>query len=302
MNVLVTGASGFVGRHLVKELRNDRAKIKAVGHQADAIEGAEYTQLNLLDAGAVANYSFSGIDVIIHLAGLAAVGPSFKQARHYIDANAGMQINICEALLAQAVNPRVIIVSSGGLYDPANLPLTESSALLPKNPYAVSKMTQELLTQYYVSRGLKLIIARPFNHIGPGQAEGFIVADLAKQVAAAEQGKTRKIKVGNLASKRDYTDVRDIARAYVLLAHKGRLGETYNVCSGTSHSGQEILDGLSKHATCELKVVSDPALMRPSDIPDIYGSYQKLKQDTGWKPSIPLSKTLKDTLDDWRRR
>lgn len=301
MNILITGASGFVGRHLIAEMSEEHT-IKALGHLDAVISGTDYTRLDLLDAKKVSAYSFKDIDAVIHLAGLAAVGPSFEQPRHYIDANAGMQINLCEALLKQGVSPLVLVVSSGGVYDPTTLPLTEVSPVLPKNPYAVSKITQELLAEYYGGRGLNLIVARPFNHIGPGQAEGFIAADFAKQVAEIEKGTLKSLQVGDLTSKRDYTDVRDIVRAYALLIQRGTPGQTYNICSGRSYSGQEILDGLSAHAESKITTTRDPERIRPSEISDIYGSYAKLKADTGWVPQISLDQTLSDVLDDWRQR
>jgi GDP-4-dehydro-6-deoxy-D-mannose reductase len=147
-----------------------------------------------------------------------------------------------------------------------------------------------------------VVIARPFNHIGPGQNLGFLVPDLTKQVVDAERGLAEKIMVGNLEAKRDYTDVRDIARAYRLLLEKGKSGEAYNICSGVSHSGQEMLDLILAKAGSKVIVEQDPARMRPSDTPDIYGSHEKLTIDTGWQPEIPLETTLADVLADWRSR
>lgn len=292
MTTLVTGASGFVGHHLVNELlKNDHAVI-AIGHHATTglDNRATYHQVDLLDDDALSKIDLSAVDSVIHLAGLAAVGPSFSQPRHYIDANAGMTINLFEALIAAKRQPRVVVVSSGALYQPG-LNLDESSPVLPSSPYAISKLTQEYLGSYYGHRGFKVIIARPFNHIGPGQTPGFIVPDLVAQIQA---GGT--IKTGNLATKRDYTDVRDIAAAYTLLLSKGRPGETYNICSGASHSGQEILDLLLADIQPKPDVETDQTKLRPTDINDIYGSHAKLTKDTGWNPGISLAQTLKDVL------
>jgi GDP-4-dehydro-6-deoxy-D-mannose reductase len=167
----------------------------------------------------------------------------------------------------------------------------------------VSKRLQEELAGYYGVRGFEYVIARPFNHIGPGQNTGFLVPDLAKQVAEAEKSGAETIGVGNLSAKRDYTDVRDIVQAYLLLLEKGRSGEIYNICSGRSVSGSEVLDGLLKHSSNKsLRPVEDPAKVRPVDAPEIYGSYDKLKADTGWEPKIALETTLGEALEDWRGR
>jgi GDP-4-dehydro-6-deoxy-D-mannose reductase len=302
MKVLVTGSSGFVGSHLVRLLHEQGCEVIGVGHLAAPSPDSHYHKVDLLDAEAVGQIDFRGVEVVIHLAGLAAVGPSFEQPRRYIDANAGMQINLFEAMLKQGVTARALIVSTGNVYRADHLPITEDAAITTPSPYAVSKMAQEYLTYYYGNRGFKVIIARPFNHIGTGQTEGFIVADLAKQIAVAERQNRSEISVGNLASCRDYTDVRDIVRAYWELIQQGRPGEIYNVCSGTSTSGERILAGLLKHSSIKLTVVPDPAKMRPADIKDIRGSHAKLTADTGWEPHIPLDQTLADVLADWRQR
>jgi GDP-4-dehydro-6-deoxy-D-mannose reductase len=214
----------------------------------------------------------------------------------YINTNIGIQVNLFQAAIAQNVTPRFLIISSGSLYDPkAPLPISESSPINPSSPYAVSKLGQEQMAQYYSQRGFECIVARPFNHIGPGQGPGFIVPDLAQQIVTGET-----VKVGNLDSERDYTDVRDIARAYRLLLENGKAGETYNVCSGKSVSGHQILDGLQKAAGSSAAVEQDPSRMRPADNPVIYGSHDKLTADTGWQPEIKLETTLADVIADWR--
>jgi GDP-4-dehydro-6-deoxy-D-mannose reductase len=196
-----------------------------------------------------------------------------------------------------------LTVSSGSLYNPnAALPLTEISEILPSSPYAVSKLGQEQIAQYYTIRGFDSIIARPFNHIGPGQSEGFLVPDIAKQISLIEKGRSSKLSVGNLEARRDYTDVRDIARAYRLLIEKGKSNEIYNVCSGKSWSGQEILDKLVVYSKTSVEAMKDPSRMRPSDAPDIYGSYEKTTRDTGWRPEINIDQTLLEALEDWRSR
>jgi GDP-4-dehydro-6-deoxy-D-mannose reductase len=305
--VLVTGANGFVGQHLVKELSENGITVVGVGGTVGSKEKssyvAEYMVLDLNDASAVQKIDFRDIDGVIHLAGLAAVGPSFDDPLKYIKVNVGIEINLFEAALAQDAKPKFLIISSGSLYDPkAALPLTEASAVIPSSPYAVSKIGQEEMARYYGLRGFACVIARPFNHIGPGQNPGFLVPDIAQQVIDCEQGKSSEVLVGNLDAQRDYTDVRDIARAYRLLLEKGAAGETYNICSGKAVSGHDMVSGILAAAGSKAPLKEDPGKMRPSDSPIIYGDSSKLTAATGWKPEIPLETTLSDVIADWRAR
>jgi len=305
--VVVTGANGFVGKHLIKELLDNGYKVVAIGGSQvaalEATEGVQYMTLDLTQPDEAAKIDFSGVSGVVHLAGLAAVGPSFDKPMEYIDVNIGIEVNLFEAALSQKAAPRFLIISSATLYDPsAPQPLTESSPLLPNSPYAVSKIGQEQMARYYATRGFEAVIARPFNHIGPGQGPGFIVPDLAQQIVAADKATSPTISVGNLDAKRDYTDVRDIVRAYRLLIEKGRSGEVYNICSGKPLSGHEIFDGLCAAADVEPEVKQDPAKMRPSDTPLISGNYDKLAKDTDWHPEILLKTTLADVITDWQLR
>lgn len=306
MKVLVTGANGFVGPHLVQAMLEAGHSVIATGSngKSDLPEGITLTSLDLTDSAQVATLDFREIDGVVHLAGLAAVGPSFDAPMRYLQVNGGIEVNLFEAAAAQSAKPRFVIISSGSLYDPAApLPLTEKSAIKCASPYSVSKLLQEQLASYYGIRGFEYVIARPFNHIGPGQNEGFLVPDLARQVAEAEKSGSNTIGVGNLSAKRDYTDVRDIVQAYIALLERGKNGEIYNICSGRSVSGDDILAGLLKHAKgADLKPEVDPAKVRPVDAPEIYGDYSKLQHDTGWEPKISLDQTLGEALEDWRER
>jgi GDP-4-dehydro-6-deoxy-D-mannose reductase len=304
---LVTGANGFVGQHLLKELAEHGTNILAVGGPlATASQSKfinEHITLDLTKAAEAKKIDFSDVTGVIHLAGLAAFTPSFDRPMDYITTNIGIETNLFEAALAQDVRPRFLIISSGTLYDTkAPGPLTENSPVVPNSPYSVSKLGQEQMAQYYHSRGFECIIARPFNHIGPGQGLGFIVPDLTEQVMAVAQGKRKEVLVGNLDAQRDYTDVRDIARAYRLLLEKGQAGEIYNVCSGTLRSGHDILAGIIQAAHCQPVIKQDPAKMRPSDTPALPGSRQKITNDTGWQPEIPLATTLADVVANWQAR
>ncbi len=305
--ILVTGANGFVGQHLSKELADNGIEVVGVGGPRGATEKSPYVttylELDLTKPEDAKQIDFTNIDGVIHLAGLAAVDASFDEPMLYMNTNIGIQVNLFEAALAQKASPRFLIISSGNLYDAsAELPLTESSPVLANSPYAVSKIGQEQMTLYYQTRGFECITARPFNHIGPGQGLGFIVPDLAKQIIEVEKGSAGQVMVGNLDAQRDYTDVRDIARAYRLLLEKGSSGEIYNICSGQARSGHEILNGLLALSDHKPEVQPDPARLRPSDNPLIYGSHDKLTEATGWQPEISLETTFADVMADWRSR
>lgn len=306
MNILVTGAAGFVGGHLVKELANNGHTVTAaVNNNENAPNGTTGAYADLSKADEVVNnIDFKNIDAVIHLAGLAAVGPSFDAPLKYITVNSGIEINLYEACIAQGAKPKFLVISSGSLYNPGSpMPINEQSAVESSSPYSVSKITQEELAKYYSNRGFKYVIARPFNHIGPGQNPGFIVPDFAKQIVSGERGEISEIMVGNLSAKRDYTDVRDISRAYRLLVESDNTnGKTFNICSGNSVSGQEILDSLLAKSNAKLNVVQDPARMRPSDIQEIIGDHSSITAETGWQPQIPLDQTLSDALEDWRSK
>jgi GDP-4-dehydro-6-deoxy-D-mannose reductase len=307
MRTMVTGAAGFVGRHLVRELSINGHEPLAVVHESDPLlEECETIQADLSAPEAVrGRINFKSVDVVIHLAGLTAVGASFSEPMKFINNNVGAEVNLFEASLKQQRLVRFLIISSGAVYDPRECsPFTEDSRLSPTSPYAVSKIAQEQMVAYYGKRGFEYVIARPFNHIGPGQSEGFIVPDIAKQIVAVEKGQADTISVGSLGLRRDYTDVRDIVRAYRLLIEEEgtQAHNIYNICSGKSYSGQQILDGLLAHGAVEPKIVQDEARLRPADAPNVVGSNDRIKQDVGWQPQIKLDQTLKETLEDWRQR
>lgn len=305
MNILVTGAAGFVGGHLVKELQNyNHTVTAAVNNNEFAPSDTQVARADLLNMEEVRKINFKTIDAVIHLAGLAAVGPSFDDPEKYMRVNTGIEINLYDACIEQNVRPRFLVISSGTLYDPkAEMPLTEDSTVDPtSSPYAKSKLAQEDYALDYKKQGFDSLIARPFNHIGPGQNLGFIVPDFAEQIVAAERGETSEMMVGNLEAKRDYTDVRDIVRAYRLLVESEKTNQIYNICSGNSVSGKEILELLLAKSMARLAITQDPARMRPSDIPEIIGDHTKITNDTGWQPIIPIEQTIEDVLKDWRSR
>lgn len=302
--ILITGINGFVGEHAAREFKEQGHIVRGVGHDNTPNEKVrdlldEYIQCDLVDEAQIRQkISLKDTEAVLHLAGLAAVGQSFEQPRRYLTDNSLMTFNILQQAAEDHIPGRVIVVSSGALYDPAQpLPLTEQSITTPTSPYAVSKLTTEEIARYFASRGVSTVIARPFNHIGPGQGPGFILPDFYAQLA--HRGKTAVIRVGNIDTKRDYTDVRDIVRAYRLLALAPSLShDTYNICSGKSLSGRTILDYLAEAMEIkDIQVEVDPARVRPTDIADIVGDFSRLHDELGWQPSIPIKQTIKDFVD-----
>jgi len=216
-----------------------------------------------------------------------------------------VQLNVLEAVARVKPDCRVLVVGSSeeyGLVGPEDLPVDEDTPLRPRSAYAVSKVTQDLLgLQYYLAHKLHVVRVRPFNHIGPRQRTGFVAPDLASQIAAAELGQQPSyLELGNLTARRDFCDVRDVVRAYVLLVTSGEPGEVYNVGSGESHSVQELLDTLLAMSRVPITVRQNPDRMRPSDIPDIVCDATRIRQQTGWRTTIPLAQSLRDILEYWR--
>lgn len=295
--IIITGINGFVGKHLARELHENNISVIGVGREDEAHEEIS----SILEAYHVVDLSqewpaIANVDAVIHLAGLAAVGPSFDNPQLYININSAMVTYMAEYYLKQEQQPRLIVVSSGAIYDSKQpMPLKETGAIGYNSPYAVSKVLVENQCTYYRKRGLDCIIVRPFNHIGPGQLPGFLVPDIIEQLKNGDE-----VKLGNITTKRDYTDVRDIARAYRLLATVPALNYTiYNACSGRSVVGEEIVATLLKVSGNEKMVVAtDESKFRPTDDIDIYGDSSRLQQDTGWKPTISLEQTLDDVWQE----
>lgn len=246
-------------------------------------------------------------DVIFHLAALAKVGESWRTPWPILHNNIRGQLNLLQALAELGATSRMMVVGSNeeyGLVRPEELPLTEESPLRPNSPYGVSKVTQDMLgLQYYLSHRLPVIRVRPFNHIGPRQAPGFVAPDFARQIARAEAGQCPpRMQVGNLEAERDFTDVRDMVRAYFLAVTHGVPGQVYNIGSGRSHAVQELLNVLLGYSQVKITIEADPMRMRPSDVPEVRCDASKFRALTGWEPTIPFETSLRDVLDDWRRR
>lgn len=293
--VVISGINGFVGQHLARQLASQGVTIIGIGQDAEvapvikSIVDTYYAQdltVGWPDTGPVTS--------IIHLAGLAAVGPSFDDPQRYITVNSSMMTHLAEYYLKQEHKPRIVAVSSGAIYDSNQpMPISEEGILGFSSPYALSKILVENQCTYYRGRGLDCVIARPFNHIGPGQSKGFILPDFYARLTETAEG---PISVGNITTKRDYTDVRDIVKAYALLALAPQLHHTvYNICSGRSLAGSEIFDKLKQamHKP-DIAFEIDPALIRPTDIAEIIGDSSQLQTELGWKPAINIDQTIKD--------
>ena len=300
---LITGSQGFVGSYLRREL--ETCGYTTVG--LDLRQGDNTIVADLLDADQVRAVIAREIpDVVFHLAGQANVALSWKLPQKTVELNVVAALNLMEAVRAEKPGCRMVMVGSSDEYGnlgEAGRSVDESIATRPQTPYAVSKKAQEEMAGVYVrAYGMWICMTRSFNHGGAGQAKGFLIPDFASGIVAVERGEASCLRVGNLSSRRDFTHVRDVARAYRLIAEKGRPGEVYNVGSGTTHRAQEILDSLCSMAKCEIPVEQDPSKMRPSDTPVICCDHSKLTRDTGWEPEYGMDAILRDALQDWRSR
>ncbi len=313
MRVFITGGTGFAGSHLVDGLLASGHELLALVHgESSHQELPSHPRLsqisgNLLQRDSLMNAVVEARpDVIYHLAGQASPGISWQDPALTLAINAGGTANLLEAAVAYG-RPCVVVVSSAEIYGPITadmLPLTEKTEPQPRHPYGISKLAVGQLVSAYWSRyKLPVVEARPFNHIGPRQAPGFVVPDFASQLAAIKLGLQQPIvAVGNLDAQRDFTDVRDVVRAYIALAEEGQPGEAYFICSGEPVSIRHLLQTLSELAQVEVEINYDPARIRPSDTPILYGSYGKILADTGWRPEISIRQSLSDALADWESR
>ena len=314
MRILITGAGGFVGGHLIEHLLTqpnltiDAAVFDPPG-QNPRLDDLPVNQLHadLRAAETVERLiEMSQPDMLVHLAALADVAQSFKDPWRTLENNILAQVNLLEAVKKSCPRARVLVISSAEVYGAAGgaRGIDEFTPFEPANPYSVSKVTQDMLgLQYFIAHRIPVIRARPFNHIGPGQGKGFVTTDFASQIAAIEAGQREPVLfVGNLAAERDFTDVRDVVRSYYLMLTQGQPGDVYNVCSGRAYSIQSVLDTLLSYSTVDIEVRRDPARMRPSDVPRRIGDASKLRQRTGWEPAVPFEQSLLAILNDWRQR
>lgn len=311
--VLITGATGFAGSFLTE--------LFVSSHQFN-ICGTYQTEKSLQNVSEVSNnvllkkvdFSVNSQvnelikkekpDLIFHLAALTSPGDSFKNSLEAITINFAIEVNLLEAVKIYSPSTRVVLITSADVYGGGSKkPISEEAPFMPDNPYAVSKVAQDYLgLQYFISHNLDIVRVRPFNHIGPRQSPQFVVASFAKKIALLEKTSDEsKLKVGNIETARDFTDVRDTVKAYYLLSEKGKKGDVYNVGSGKSIKIKEILEKLLSFSTKKLEYEIDQSLYRPSDTNDRVCDNSKLKNLTGWEPTIPMEQSLKETLDYWRK-
>jgi GDP-4-dehydro-6-deoxy-D-mannose reductase len=297
VRAIITGGRGFVGPHLV-------AHLSACGDEVVALDLAD--AFDITDPDNVhGHFEAAEADVVYHLAALSHVGESWKAPAASFRVNAEGTLNVLRSAADLKVGRVVVILSSEeyGHVTDAELPLTEEAPIRPVTPYGAAKAAADMLAvQAFLGDGLATIRARPFSHTGPGQTEGFVVPALAARVARAERDGADSIPVGSLEAVRDITDVRDVARAYRLLATSGVPGEVYNICSGAGVTIQHIADLLLERAARPIALVTDPELVRPVEVPRFTGSNERLRATTGWAPEIPLAQTVADVLDAARER
>lgn len=304
MRILIAGAAGFVGAYAIRQLAADGAEIHATKLPQEQIvqTGCTVHDLDILDAEAV-RMLFDAVrpDAVLHLAAQSSVALSWKQPQLTADINIKGTLNLLEAARRMQNPLRILLIGSGeeyGVLNPEQIPVSEDTPLHPANIYAATKAAAEQLAAVYVrAYHLPVVTVRAFNHIGPGQRETFVVPDFCKQAAEIEAGlREPVIRTGNLSAKRDFTDVRDIVRAYSMLLRTGKAGAIYNVGSGRAVAIADILETIRNLCTVPFAVETDPAKYRPAEIPVIAADITQLQTDTGWQPEIPLNQTLRDTL------
>jgi GDP-4-dehydro-6-deoxy-D-mannose reductase len=309
MRVLVTGGTGFVGQHLLRQLASRGHTIFATYLLAPSEElpiAVELLACDMRERNHVAEVlRHAQPQHVYHLAGLTSVTKSFAESRQVWNTNLGGTMNLLDAVREVTPKSRVLLVGSGQCYGnvaTGRLPLTEDEPLAPDSPYAGSKAAADLMGyQYFRSWNLQVIRARPFNHTGPGQPPHFVCSDLARQVAKIDAGLCPPVlHVGNTRVQRDFSDVRDVVSAYELLLERGRAGAAYNVASGRGVSVAQIVRLLRTFCCRPFHVEVQKQRLRVGETPRLYGSNRKLRRDTGWKPEYSLSLTLKDVYAHWR--
>ena len=310
MKALVIGGGGFVGPYLVKHLTNDlgyEVTVTKTVKETLVMDNATVKDLDILDIDQIkALLEEEKADYLFHLAAQSSVAYSWKNPTLTVDVNIKGCINLLEAIRQVDKKPRVLLIGSGEEYGHIKkdeCPIIEDNVVRPGNIYAATKSCQNMLGMIYSDAyNLDIMMVRAFNHIGPNQTPMFVVADFCKQVADIEKGiQEPVINVGNLSAKRDFTDVRDVVKAYAKLVAGGKRGETYNVGTGHAVAIEDILKGIIAMSDKKIEVKVDPAKLRPVDVPIIEPDISKIKKEVGWSPVIPLEQTLKETLEHWRK-
>ncbi len=311
---LITGVSGFVGQYFIDYLETNRIKAHVLGvdlaehksSRACSCVTQSFKRIDLLCGHEIERMLFEfQPDYVLHLASYSSVAFSWKEPVLSFQNNMNVFLNLVETIRRLGLKPRMLSVGSSEAYGNINqehLPLVEEAPLDPVSPYAVARVSQELLSKVYAEAyGVDLIITRSFNHIGPGQKDIFVISSFAKQIAEIKKLGYGKgvLSTGDLRIVRDFLDVRDVVRAYYLLLTQGKKGRIYNVCSGKGHALQEVVDELACIAGVEITTKLNPAFVRPSDNRGIIGSYQRMYDELGWRPGISFQQSLKEILQYW---
>jgi GDP-4-dehydro-6-deoxy-D-mannose reductase len=316
MRLLVTGITGFVGSHFAEYALTQGARVCGsylshgdsgnIDHLRDRVDLVE---CDLRDMNAVQRLvDVARPELVIHLAAQSFVAASWHAPAETLVTNVLAQVNLLEAIRARNDHPRVLVIGSSeeyGYVEPDELPTTEEAPLRPLSPYAVSKVAQDLMGyQYFRSHGLPIVRSRAFNHEGPRRSDVFVTSNFARQIAEIEAGvRPPVVRVGDLKTRRDYTDVRDIVRGYWLLLDEGEPGEVYNLCSGRTWLIADILEFFIAEAGVRgIEIREDVERLRPADVPVMCGDAEKIRAALGWEPTIPFERTLRDMLEYWRQR
>jgi GDP-4-dehydro-6-deoxy-D-mannose reductase len=305
--ILITGAAGFVGTHLLDRLAGgDRPLVgwfRPGAEPAHPHPSAAWVSVEMHERREV-DRALDGLNpyAVYHLAGAAHVGNSWQHTRETYEGNVLATHHLLDGLRRLGQRPRVLLSGSATIYAHQDGAITDDAPIGPQSPYATSKLAQELLGRHaWTDDGIPTIATRSFNHIGPGQHPSFVASGVARQIASIEAGlQPPVLTVGNLEPKRDLMDVRDTVRAYAALVERGTPGQTYNVCSGRAIAIGDLVEHLISRSRVPVTIEQDPALFRPNDTPILVGVHARLTADTGWWPEIPMEKTLNDLLDYWR--
>ncbi|MCD6452286.1 MAG: GDP-mannose 4,6-dehydratase [Acidobacteria bacterium] len=317
MRVLITGITGFVGSHLADYIlkNHPEAEIYGTKRWRSRTENIEHIKdkIKILECDLRDGYSVRSLleaihpDKIFHLAAQSFVPTSWNAPAESLTTNILGELNIFEAVKQLKIDPWIQVACSSeqyGLVYEDELPIKETNPLRPLSPYAVSKIGQDYLAyQYYMSYKMKIVRTRGFNHTGPRRGDVFVCSNFARQIVEIEKGKREPVLyVGNLDARRDFTDVRDMVRAYWLALEYCDPGEVYNIASGVAYSIKEVIDMLLSLTDVKIEIKKDPSRLRPSDVPVLIGDSTKFRKKTGWKPEIPFEQTLRDILNYWREK